>query len=89
MNSDVMEATPVAASVSLPSAVDLCASLLEARLSGSSLPALACDQVRLQFSGRIFEPAELDKAVESARTTGSRADRRQCGTGTGAHHRRV
>jgi hypothetical protein len=64
---DAIETSPVIPPVAPPSATDLCASLLEARLSGSSLPALVCDQVRLQFSGRVFEPAELEKAVESAR----------------------
>jgi len=47
--------------------MDLCGSLLDARLAASSLPSIACDQIRLQFSGRVFEPAELDSAVESAR----------------------
>lgn len=64
MTTDVLEVRETSPS---PAPVDLCASLLEARLSGSSLPSLSCDQIRLQFSGKVFNPTELDKAVESAR----------------------
>ncbi len=64
MTMDVLEVHEASPS---PAPVDLCASLVEARLSGSSLPSLACDQIRLRFSGKVFNPAELDKAVESAR----------------------
>jgi len=64
MNDVVVETNPEPVP---PSTADLCACLLEARLTASALPAVACDQVRLQFSGRIFEPADLDKAVDSAR----------------------
>ncbi len=67
MNDAVVE-TPVPPDTPVNAhAMDLYGSLLDARLAASSLPSIACDQIRLQFSGRIFEPAELDSAVESAR----------------------
>ena len=50
-----------------PAPLDLCGRLLEAKLTGSPLPSLACDQIRLRFSGKVFNPDELDNAVESAR----------------------
>ena len=48
-------------------AATLCASLLDARLTASALPAAASENIRMQFTGRTFEPLELDKAVENAR----------------------
>lgn len=50
-----------------PAPLELCGRLLEARLTGSALPALACDQIRLRFDGKVFQPDELDKAVDSAK----------------------
>ncbi len=67
MNDAVVETVSTTGPEVSAQTADLCASLLEARLAGSSLPSIACDQIRLRFSGRVFEPAELDTAVESAR----------------------
>jgi len=51
----------------VPTLTDLCGNLLEARLSASSLPMLACEQIRMRFADRVYNPAELNEAVESAR----------------------
>jgi hypothetical protein len=45
----------------------LYASLLEARLTTSTLPAAACENIRARFDGRTFDPAELENAIENSR----------------------
>ncbi|NPV55231.1 MAG: hypothetical protein HPY76_00960 [Anaerolineae bacterium] len=45
----------------------LCASLLESALAVSNLPAPAANQVRQRFSGRAFDPADLNSAIEETR----------------------
>ncbi len=64
MKDEVLEVSPAAGQ---PAVIDLCSRLVDARLSGSSLPPAACEQIRTRFAGRSFEPAELDKAVEASR----------------------
>jgi hypothetical protein len=46
----------------------MCGYLLDAGLSASMLPAPMIDHVRALFTGRVFEPAELNIAIENART---------------------
>ena len=45
----------------------MCACLLDSALAASHLPAPALEQVRKQFRGRLFEPAELQSALDDAR----------------------
>ena len=45
----------------------MCAYLLDSGLAASKLPAPMQDHVRQQFTGRLFEPAELQTAIDSAR----------------------
>ena len=45
----------------------MCAYLLDSGLAASRLPQASQDFVRKQFSGRVFEPAELSAAVEAQR----------------------
>jgi hypothetical protein len=47
--------------------VAMCQHLLEAGLSASKLPGAAAGNVRKQFEGKVFEPVELEKAIEDAR----------------------
>lgn len=47
--------------------VQMCDYLLSAGLTASKLPAPAAEQVRQQFSGRLYEPAELQEAIENVR----------------------
>lgn len=52
--------------------LQMCAYLLESGLAASKLPKPAQDRVRLQFAGpdgktRVFEPADLNAAIEDAR----------------------
>jgi hypothetical protein len=44
-----------------------CACLLEAGLAAAKLPPAMLERVRRQFAGRIYEPAELNAAIEDAR----------------------
>lgn len=68
MRDEGVETTTTSAeALTTTAAVTLCASLLEARLTASALPAAACENIRTQFIGHTFEPAELDKAIENAR----------------------
>jgi hypothetical protein len=46
---------------------EMCGYLLESALVSSRLPAPIAERVRRQFSGKVFEPAELTAAVEDAR----------------------
>ncbi|MGA9397061.1 MAG: hypothetical protein WBV22_02270 [Anaerolineaceae bacterium] len=41
--------------------------LLESSLSSARLPAAAAEHIRRQFAGRIFDPAELNNAIDGAR----------------------
>jgi hypothetical protein len=41
--------------------------LLESKLSQANLPAALTDQVRKQFSGKVFKAAELDQSIQDAR----------------------
>ena len=45
----------------------LSASLLESSLAGAHLPAALARRIRAQFSGRVFEAAELQTAIEDGR----------------------
>lgn len=45
----------------------MCGYLLDTALSGSKLPAPMAEQVRRQFSGKVFEASELQSAIEDAR----------------------
>ncbi len=47
--------------------VAMCQHLLDTGLTASKLPKPAAENVRKQFEGKLFEPAELDKAIEDAR----------------------
>lgn len=46
---------------------EMCGYLLESGLAAAKLPAAMAAQVRKQFAGRVFEPAELSGAIEDAR----------------------
>lgn len=50
-----------------PLQVAMCTAQLEARLTTSGLPAPAQQQIRKQFSGRIFEAGEVDQAIAGLR----------------------
>lgn len=45
----------------------MCAQFLESALAAANLPVPAQDRLRNQFSGRAFEPAELQDAIEDTR----------------------
>ena len=47
--------------------VQMCSYLLESGLGAARLPQAMTDQVRKQFSGKVFEPADLQTAIEDAR----------------------
>jgi hypothetical protein len=47
--------------------LQMCQYLLDSGLSASKLPTPMQEHVRLQFKARVFEPAELTAAIESAR----------------------
>jgi len=47
--------------------VQMCAQFLESALAAAHLPAAAQERLRKQFSGRAFEPAELQTAIEDTR----------------------
>lgn len=46
----------------------MCAHLLEAALDAARLPAPAAERIRRQYAGRAFEAAELQAAIEDARS---------------------
>lgn len=48
--------------------VQMCAQFLESALAASRLPAPAQERLRKQFSGRAFEPPELQSAIEDTRS---------------------
>jgi len=45
----------------------ICASLLEATLSAARLPSAAEGSLRTRFTGRVFEPSELQQALSETR----------------------
>ena len=45
----------------------MCGQYLESALQGASLPAPAADRLRGQFADKVFEPAELQSAIEDTR----------------------
>jgi hypothetical protein len=45
----------------------MCQYLLDSGLNASKLPAPMAEHVRKQFEGRLFEPAELNAAIDGAR----------------------
>ncbi len=47
--------------------VQTCAQFLESSLAATHLPAPAQERLRSQFSGRAFEPTELQSAIEDTR----------------------
>ncbi len=47
---------------------EMCACLLEQSLAAARLPAPLDDRIRARFSGRLFEPAELQKAIQDGRS---------------------
>ena len=46
---------------------EMCGHLLESALAASNLPKPSQESVRKQFSGRVYEPAELNQAIDDAR----------------------
>jgi hypothetical protein len=48
--------------------LQMCQYLLESGISASKLPAPMAEHVRKQFESKIFEPTELNAAIDSART---------------------
>jgi len=48
--------------------VEMCNQLLDVALSNSHLPQAVTARVRKQFTGRVFDPAELTGAIDDART---------------------
>jgi hypothetical protein len=61
----------------------VCGVLLENTLSAARLPAVMTDRVRRQFTGRTFQPAELQLAVEDARSLISELTGKQVVQGPG------
>ncbi len=51
---------------------EMCACLLEQSLTAAHLPAPLAERIRAQFSGRIFEPAELRAALQDGRDLAAR-----------------
>jgi hypothetical protein len=47
--------------------LQMCQYLLDSGLNASKLPAPMAEHVRKQFEGKLFEPAELSAAIDSAR----------------------
>jgi len=47
--------------------VQMCGYLLESGLAASKLPAAMQEHLRTTFANRVFEPAELNQAMDSAR----------------------
>ncbi len=45
----------------------MCGYLLDSALAAARLPAPAAERVRKQFAGKVFEPGELNSAIEDAR----------------------
>jgi hypothetical protein len=46
----------------------MCASVLQAALAASNLPAPMQERIRQDYSNRLFEPAELDARIEADRS---------------------
>lgn len=46
---------------------EMCGYLLESGLAAAKLPAPVTERLRKQFSGRLFEPAELNQAIADSR----------------------
>ena len=46
---------------------EMCRQLLENSLSVSGLPVPLCDRIRSRFSGRPFDPAELNREIEDGK----------------------
>jgi hypothetical protein len=65
MNETLIE--PASTLEAASSSAILCASLLVAQLKASTLPAAACANIRTRFSGRLFDPAELENEIENTR----------------------
>jgi len=50
-----------------PARLEMCRVLLETALSAAALPPAAAEMIRSQFSGRVFEAAELNEQIARAR----------------------
>jgi hypothetical protein len=61
----------------------MCASLLDAALTAAHLPEAISGRLRGQFSGRVFEAGELDRAVADARQLVSDLNAGACIQGAG------
>jgi len=66
--------------------VEMCSYLLESGLAASKLPGPAASRLRKQFSGRVFEPAELNQAIEDSRELVSELTGGQVVQGAGRVH---
>lgn len=60
-----------------------CSYLLETALRGSNLPQPLKDEVRLQYSGRVFRPEELQRSIEAKQDTWARLVEGQVVRGVG------
>jgi hypothetical protein len=56
-----------AAAAPAPTAAQLSARLLEATLTAAHLPAALDGSLRARFGGRVYDPLELDRAVDESR----------------------
>jgi len=63
-----------------------CQYLLDSGLGASKLPGPMMEHVRTQFAGRVFEPAELTEAIDSARKLVSSLTGGQAVSGVGRVH---
>jgi len=63
MLAEIQAATEQAKRLAAEQAKAACASLLEARLQASPLPAGLKDELRAEFAGRVFAAEELDAAI--------------------------
>jgi hypothetical protein len=53
---------------------EMCACLLEQSLAAARLPAPLSERIRAQFSGKLFEPAELQAAIQDGRSLAAQLD---------------
>lgn len=64
----------------------MCGYLLDSGLSAAALPPAVTSRVRAQFDGKVFEPAELQTAIDDARTMVSELLSSQTVAGPGRLH---
>ena len=61
--------------------VEMCRQLLESTLANSGLPVPVRDRIRAQFSGKTFDPSELNQAVDDGKLLCAQLTASQCVSG--------